>query len=545
LDEYFNYPELNDDDSVLACMVAAVRWHGFKIDDERIKVLLENVEQLISSSPVNVNKPTEVRAYIKEVMDPSECLALDESTKKENLEKIRDKLIVTAEEVCVSCLGTGCPRCNGKGNLYPGPMLASLRAAEILKIKSAVKEADMFKKLLAAGRFHASFKVIGTLSSRMAGGDGLNAQGIKKSKEVRVSFPLAWDGMILSGGDFESFEVTIADAVFKDNGIRRDLLSGVSIHAVMATKLYSKTMEEVLASKGYADGGTLDMYTQGKRAIFGTIYGGDAGTIHRKLSIPMKVAEKAFDEFQQHYPGIKIARDKNAELFGALRQPSGIGSRIEWVEPADYSETFLGFRRYFTLENQVIKELYVLAQTMPAYWNLKDENGETIKLVRSDRDQTITGAVSSALYGAAFQLQSSNTRAANNHLIQSPGAQITKAVQRAIWDIQPVGIHAFIVAPMNVHDEVLSVTHPDYTEIVTAKVVETVESYRKYVPLIGMQWNTGMTSWGEKIDRDDSRVYNIEPDKVKILSDLDDPSCDDLMTFEQDIDEYEFEEVED
>jgi hypothetical protein len=544
LDEYFGYPDPNDDDSILACMVAAVRWHGFKIDSEKIKELLTSAEQLIKLSPVNVNKPTEVRQYIKEVMDPSECLALDESTKKENLEKIRDKLVVEEEEICIKCMGAGCPRCDGKGNLYPGPMLASLRAGEILKIKSAVKEADMFKKLLAAGRFHASFKVIGTLSSRMAGGDGLNAQGIKKSKEVRESFPLAWDGMILSGGDFESFEVTIADAVFKDKGIRRDLLTGVSIHAVMATKLYSKTMEEVLASKGYADGGTIDMYTQGKRAIFGTLYGGDAGTIHRKLSIQMKIAEKAFNEFQVQYPGVKEERDRNAKLFSALIQKEGIGTRIEWNEPIDYSETFLGFKRYFTLENQVIKELYILAQTIPAYWNLKDENGDPIKLVRSDRDQTIGGVVASALYGAAFQIQSSNIRAANNHLIQSPGAQITKAVQRAIWDIQPIGINEFIVAPMNVHDEVLSVTNPDYITIVKEVVKNKVEEYRPFVPLIGMQWNSGMKSWGEKIDRDDPRVYNIEPDKVKILSDMDDPDCDDLMTFEQDLDEWESEDEE-
>ena len=41
LDTHFGHPEPNDDDSVLACMVAAVRWHGFKIDIEGIKQLLE------------------------------------------------------------------------------------------------------------------------------------------------------------------------------------------------------------------------------------------------------------------------------------------------------------------------------------------------------------------------------------------------------------------------------------------------------------------------------------------------------------------------
>ena len=36
-------------------------------------------------------------------------------------------------------------------------------------------------------------------------------------------FPLFWDGMILCGGDFDSFEVTIADAVYNDPALRKDL----------------------------------------------------------------------------------------------------------------------------------------------------------------------------------------------------------------------------------------------------------------------------------------------------------------------------------
>jgi len=32
LDEHFGYPEADDNDSVLTCMVAAVRWHGFRIN---------------------------------------------------------------------------------------------------------------------------------------------------------------------------------------------------------------------------------------------------------------------------------------------------------------------------------------------------------------------------------------------------------------------------------------------------------------------------------------------------------------------------------
>lgn len=511
LDEYFGFPEAGDTDSVLSCMVAAVRWHGFTVDVEKVTGLLRESKRVLEASPVNINKPSQVKAYIREVMDESEATLIDKSTKKANLEKIRADYVVHAGsddfdadlggEMCVRCLGTGqettrtCPRCEGKGFLPEGPTLASRRADEILKCKAAAKEVELYEKLLIAGRFHAAFKVIGTLSSRMAGGEGLNAQGIKGSAEVRSSFPLKWDGMILCGGDFDGFEVTIADAVFGDKKLHENLLAGVSIHTMMAEKIYpDKTREQIKASKGFKDGGDVDMYTRGKQAVFATLYGGDANTINKKLSIPKKIAEKAFDDFQNEYPGIKETREKIAEDFSALKQHGDIGTgHISYKEPAEYVETFLGFRRYFTLENRIAKALYDLARDVPKAWRKLD-----FEVVRRDRTQTPAGAVSSALYGAAFQIQASTIRAANNHLIQSPGAMITKQLQRNIWDLQPYGVNDWVVALMNVHDEVLSVTSPDAVDAVTDVVVKTVESFRPQVPLIGMDWVKSMENWGGK-----------------------------------------------
>jgi len=491
LDAHFDYPEPGDDDSILACMVASVRWHGFTVDLEQTKVLLEKNKQIVANSPVNIHKPDQVRRYIRECMDETEALLIDDSTKKSNLEKIRDEMVVEEEgEVCIKCLGDGCLRCRGKGILDVGRMPAAERADEILKIKFASKEVELHTKLLQAGRFHASFKVIGALSSRMSGADGLNAQGIKHSSEVRQMFPLAWDGMILCGGDFDSFEVTLADAVFRDPALRADLKKGRKLHALMGVALYpGKSYDDIVASSG----SEFDMYTRGKQAVFAMLYGGDHNTIHNKLSIPLAIAEEAFIRFQKQYPGIKKSREEVFEHFQALRQPDGIGTAIHWTEPYDYSETFLGFRRYFTLENGICKALFKLAQNPPKHWRKVK-----LEVVRRDRVQQVGGAVSSALYGAAFQLQAGNTRAANNHLIQSPGAQITKRVQRVIWDIQPAGVNEWRVAPMNVHDEIMCVTHLDYIDPVAEAVAETVESYRPQVPLIGMKWSKMMENWAEK-----------------------------------------------
>lgn len=528
LDEYFGFPEPGDNDSVLSCMVAAVRWHGFTVDVEKVTELLRESKRVLAASPVNINKPTQVKRYIREVMDESEATLIDKSTKKANLEKIRADYVVdpTSDdfdadlggELCVRCMGTGkeaageCPRCEGRGYLPAGPTLASRRADEILKCKAAAKEVELYEKLLIAGRFHAAFKVIGTLSSRMAGGEGLNAQGIKGSVEVRGSFPLKWEGMVLCGGDFDGFEVTIADAVFGDKKLHENLLAGVSIHTMMAEKIYpDKTRDQIKASKGFKDGGDVDMYTRGKQAVFATLYGGDANTINKKLSIPKKIAEAAFDAFQNEYPGIKQTRERIAEDFSALKQHGEVGTgHISYKEPAEYVETFLGFRRYFTLENRIAKALYDLASNVPRTWRQLE-----YKVVRRDKEQTPAGAVSSALYGAAFQIQASTIRAANNHLIQSPGAMITKELQRKIWDLQPHGVNEWVVAPMNVHDEVLSVTRPDAIDAVTDVVVRTVESFRPQVPLIGMDWVKSMESWAGKKGGSTSMDVKISPHGIE------------------------------
>jgi len=523
LDEYFGFPEAGDNDSVLACMVASVRWHGFTIDATEIARLLAKSRQVLEASPVNINKPSKVKEYIREVMDETEATLIDKSTKKANLEKIRDEYIVDPDdcdpelggELCIKCFGDGCIRCSEAGFLPAGPTPASKRADEILHIKAAAKEVELYTKLLQAGRFHAAFKVIGTLSSRMAGGEGLNAQGIKGSDEVRSSFPLKWGGMVLCGGDFDGFEVTLADAVFQDAKLRADLLAGKSIHTMMAVEIYpNKTEEEIKASKGYKDGGDVDMYTRGKQAVFATLYGGDANTINKKLSIPKKVAETAFDNFQNKYPGIKAARDKVAEDFAALEQHGEVGTgKITYKVPAEYVETFLGFRRYFPIENKIAKAIFDLAHDVPKAWRRLD-----FKVVRRDREQTPAGAVSSALYGAAFQIQAANIRAANNHLIQSPGAMITKDLQRQIWDIQPSGVNPWRVAPINIHDEVLSVTDPDYVDEVTDVTLRVVESYRDRVPLIGMDWVKSMENWAGKKGAKEA-VISIGPHGIKEVFD--------------------------
>ena len=509
LDKHFGSPEPNDDDSILSTMVPVVRWRGFRIDIEGMKALRDKAAQKVAASPVNPNKPSEIRAYLGEVMDEMEMIAIEESTQKANLQVVSEWEIEEAEE-CSKCNGAGCARCD-HGTLKVGKHPAALRAKEVLDIKIATKEVELYDKLLLAGRFHADFVVIGTKSTRMSGSSGLNAQGIKATKEVRRCFPLAWDGFVLCGGDFDAFEVTLADAVYNDPALRAELLKKIpcpfcsgkgckecdedgevrqKIHGLFGQSLFpGHSYAEILASAGSEN----DMYLKGKSGVFAMIYGGNADTLVRNLGVKKENAEAAFEDFGKRYPGVGKARQKTFDAFCSMRQPGGPGSQVIWKEPSACVTSFLGFSRYFDLENRICRALFELAQKPPKGWR-----NHPVKVWRRDRVQTAGGAVSSALYGAAFSLQQANMRAAAKHEIQSPGGQITKSVQRAIWDLQPVGVHELKVALLNVHDEVLCVTHPDYVSKVTAAARNTVESYRPKVPLIGLTWNESMDNWAEK-----------------------------------------------
>ncbi len=487
LDKYFGCPEPGDDDSVLACMVAAVRWHGFQIDLEGIRKLKNLATEKAASSPVNINKPREVRRYLYEVMDETEREIIAETTRKAMLEAILEWEM--GEEPCgmVNC-GPDCPRCGGTGQMHTGPHPAAERSKVLLDAKFAKKEIELYDKLLRAGKFHASFNIIGTLSSRMSGGDGLNAQGINRSEDVRRVFPLAWDDYQLCLGDFDSFEVTLAQAVYEDEALKADIDSGKKIHAFFAMSLFpDHDYEQIIATKGTKN----DLYSKGKQGVFAVIYGGTWETLVQKLSVQPENAKRAFADLEKRYPAIKRGREKVFNAFCSMRQL--YNKQVIWKDPADYVESFLGFRRYFTLENTVAKELFLLAQKSPKHWR-----NTGVKVIRRDRVQDAGGAVASAVFGAAFAVQAANMRAAANHEIQSPGAQITKRLQRRIWDQQPAGVNDWRVAPMNVHDEVLCVTRPDCVES-TAKIVkETVESYRDKVPLIGMEWMTNAKTWADK-----------------------------------------------
>lgn len=470
--EHFGKPEPGDDDSVLACSVASTRWRGYSINKEKIQAQIDRLEAAVAQVPQDPR-------LVKKLLDPHltklDWMGFSNSTNKRTLEEL---VTWTAEDE------------NGKTIQHP----AGAIAANILTARTSAKLLDMFKKILKAGRLHASFKVIGALSGRMSGADGLNPHGINRADSIRECFTFMDDGEMLSGGDFKSFEISIAEAEYKDPLLRSDLLSNKKVHALFGLFAYpDMTYDDIVRSDGSPDG-QEDVYAKCKQCVFALMYGAAAHKIASILGISEEEAEKVLHKFFERYVQVGLSRALIQDRFCSMKQHE-LGGQVYWKDPDDYIESALGFRRYFTLENTITRELYNLACSPP-----KDWNNLRIKIQRrrDGSEQYVGGATRSALYAAAFGLQALNMRAACNHVIQAFGSSITKNTQRRVWDLQPAGICSWKVRPSNYHDE-LNVAHvPELASEVEAIVKETVESFRPIVPLIGIDWKPGMKDWSSK-----------------------------------------------
>jgi hypothetical protein len=491
LHHYAGSPAGGDNDSILACAVASCRWKGYALDLPKLKELIIEYKRRMQA-PMS---PSMVRDYIGEVMNPIELAIIKGSTAKKVLKEITKWEIQTPD---------------GQKKKHP----AADRAQKVLDARAAKKKIEVLEKLHKAGRFHASFKVIGALSGRMSGADGLNAQGIDKTNEVRSCFPLAFDGEVLVGGDMQSFEISIAAAAYKDPKLEEllltcetcnivvDIVDGKkkcskcggsetkSFHAIFGMGFFPHmTYEDIMATKGLKGG--LNIYNPVKNGAFASLYGAQPQKLADTIGVDLDVAVEGYHRFGRTFPKVGEKRKRTENAFSSLF--SDERGRIKYRQPEEAVESLLGFKRFFTIENYLIRELYLIAENPPKSWTkLKG------RITRSRKgEQSISGALRSAVYGAAFATQNSNVRQAANHEIQSTGSGVTKACQIRVWGFQPAGVHKWLTRPMNIHDEIQSPSDPSIAEEIIAAVKEEVEKFRSLIPLIGIDFGR-LSGWAEK-----------------------------------------------
>lgn len=458
----FGFPEESggDVDSELACAVGATRWKGFRIDHEKVASLIPKFEADSKKGPRGHQG---ARTLLDTVLPEPEKLALQD-TSKETLESIeKHSSSEKAREI----------------------------ARNILEARRAKLRHTMMTRLAELPRFHPEFKIIGTKSNRQSGGaedkgkgGSINPQGIPRDPAIRSCFPFADENEELWGGDAKSFEITIIDAVMPDSNLHNELLTGKSFHGLMGEIWYGYKYDEIMNTKGQED----SKYDKVKSADFALFYGAE----EKKLSdvLGLDDVSEAMQRGRQRFPELFRQREKLALQYCSMRQPHGLGTKVEWHEPKEYVESIFGFRRYFTLETEVCRSLYQLANKLPP--SLQEYKQEVVR--RQEKGtQKAAGATMSALYAAAFNIQAQVMRAACNHIIQSPGGEITKRLQYRLWNLQPKGVSSWQVRLFNMHDELMAVT----TVPTQGIVKEFIEEYKQYVPLLEWEWER-LKSWAEK-----------------------------------------------
>jgi hypothetical protein len=461
--------EADRTDSDLACLVGNCYWSGYSIDRDLIEQLKSKAvsRERIFAEEIEYNSRTKVLAYLHEVASPF-LQKLIVGTNKEVLDFLRKE----------------------EGEL-------GRRAQLVYDARRNKLELGLLEKLSKAGRLHVSFKVVGTKSNRMAGGSlegkgqTINPQGIKKDSDIRACFTFKDEGQTLCGGDFSGFEISIMEAVYGDKKLREDLQSGKKIHAIWGSFLYNMTYEEVMETDELNADHPDGYYSRAKNSIFAQAYGAATPKICEITGLEEEDVLRATNHFESTYVGVGESKLEILNDHQAMIQRGGIGSKIEWSEPKDYVESFLGFKRFFTMEYRVMKALYTLSTDLPS----KYKSSRIVK--RGQRRQSVTGGCKSAIYAGAFGLQSGIIRAAGNHKIQSPGGQMTKELECEIWSLQPTGIHPFHVKPFNVHDELQVAVRSDKVEQLERIKDSYIEYRKEVVPLIAMDWKSDCKNWKE------------------------------------------------
>jgi hypothetical protein len=470
-------PIAGDTDSLLACAVGAMYWKGFAIDRKTTLHRYQHSKHIINECPVNVSSPAQVKVWLSSVASPMERVLLKD-TRSKTLRMIADKWVTSNIALATRC-------------------------RQVIDARQAKNEAQMLARILVADRAYFLNKIVGTKSNRMSGGSeryiksngSINSQGIRKGDGTRSCFTLAKAPLVLCGGDFDGFEVSIAEAVYNDIGLRRDLLSGKKVHGLFGAAMYNKSYDNIMATAHINKEDDNGLYSRAKTGFFGTLYGAQENKLAAELRITIEEARAGLKRFFIQYPGVKSAQQRITDKLTCMYQPE-IGGKVEWKEPQRFVGSLLGFRRQFDLEFSIIQALFNMA-SHPSD-NLIELGKSSGMVVRRDRNQSVLGATISSLYAIAFSLGASIIRAGINHEIQSPGGEITKELQALIWTVQPCGVSDWIVMPMNVHDEIECPTHPNAILQVTHLVNQRIEELKSLIPLIKMDWKTNLKSWGEK-----------------------------------------------
>lgn len=469
-----------DIDSELTALVGAARWKGYNVDQEQCKKFWKDPDHSI---------PTywqRVKPYLEKHMTGFEKLALSVQGKEQakGVTEETAELLSTQKAVLHKIA-----EWVDEDGVTEHP--AASRAKAVLGERKANHTRLLLIYLDRAQGLFPDIKVGGTLTNRTAGGSNessgasklrgsINPTGIDKGP-IRSCFTIAWSSEVFSGGDFKAYEISIMDAVWKSDELHRELLLGKKMIALFGSRIFEKPYDIVLASDKEGEG---SMYDRAKKGFYARAYGGQVKKLSEVFRLDTEVTTRKLKDFDAAYK----LDGHYIELANKLR----LLENWHWGKPVEYIETILGFRRYFKVEQAFAKACYD-ALEMPDDWYLLPTLYR-----RKEKAQTACEVIRSALFGCILSTQAKIIRVAGNFEIQSPGGELNKWLQERLWRLQPVGVSAWVIRPMNVHDELVTAHDPNLNAAMKKVIDEFIIEHRKYVPLLAMDWKENLHDWSEK-----------------------------------------------
>lgn len=486
-----------DMESVLACLVGSVRYRGFPIDIVACKREAAKSAKLAASAG-NLDWRKVLPKLHELCTDPLE-VSIITSTKDEALEPL------------LKWIGE-----DGKEGTHP----VAKYAAEVRLARQHRFRSQWLEKLLTAGRFHPSLSPVGTLTRRASGSGGFNPQNIDHDPTSRSLFVLAdndrtlkeyvkwlktvkaivigvpdmgdWKGCV---GDFESMETVIAIAAWADEQLAHYVDEGIKPYHVFGSYLYRKELgdgDQKAALKALSDKKNKEFAYRSKTCWYALLFGAQEFKISQSAGLAIEEVALALKDMGEDCKGMSKGRQAVFDRFACLVQEYEHGP-FHWNEPTPKIPNMQGWERDFSFEVGIIKSLWDMSKRLPRDWREIQQ-----KVVRSNgREQTVYGAVCSAVFGAMKQMEARMKRQAGNCVMQSTCAMYCKDLETREWDIQPVGVHPWVVVLLNIHDEIDGAIRKNKT--VQPIVAKALKVYAKKVPLVKMDWQEeGVHSWADK-----------------------------------------------
>jgi DNA polymerase-1 len=193
----------------------------------------------------------------------------------------------------------------------------------------------------ANGRVHPDYRTLAAHTGRMSVKWPAMQTFKRDDPRLRGCF-VAEPGMVLVGCDFKAVEVRVAAALADEPRLIEVIRAGTDIHDNTARLMFGP-------------GWTKPQRTLGKRATFGTIYGGGAPGLAKQTGVTVETARNVVQRFRRAYPRITA--------FGtAMANRDPVRNAARRRIPADPARTYANsnYAIQSTARDLLVESLYRL-----------------------------------------------------------------------------------------------------------------------------------------------------------------------------------------